>query len=158
MPKAVITEEQRKGERFPLETAPPDGYVVIRKMTFSEDLKVRGMSMRMHMQQEELRRARKEAKERGLDETEIEIEMSIDVDAVLAFQFRNMILDHNLEDENGRKLNFANRADFAKLDTEVGAEIEKIINNLNPKRESKEEEEAERAEGGTPLSTASGRQ
>jgi hypothetical protein len=140
MPQAVSKVETK---RYDLESV-PDGYVVIRKMTYGESLKVQGMSMRMHMQSQEIQRARKEAKDKGLDEPQIEL--TVDVDSVTAFMFSRCIIEHNLEDENGKKLNFRDRQDFTRLDTEVGSEIEEFIQEMNPDKKKTEPAKGEKVD------------
>jgi len=50
---------------------------------------------------------------------------------VSQFEFRTCIVDHNLEDEGGRKLNFTNPRDFDLLDGRVGEEIGNLIDELH---------------------------
>lgn len=153
MPRAVTPQEAKT---FNLESL-PEGFVTIRRMSYGEDLQVRSLSVRMHMQQEEMRRARREAEKEGREPDDIEVEMSVDVRAVTAFQFARTIVDHNLENEVGKKLNFRNRADFEKLDPAIGAEIENYIGEMNPPtKQSKEDDAEDRKAGVTPLETASG--
>src|SRR4051812_1158207 len=47
------------------------------------------------------------------------------------FAFQHCLVDHNLEDDNGQKLNFNNDATLDILDPKVGSEIEKILEGLN---------------------------
>jgi hypothetical protein len=41
------------------------------------------------------------------------------------------VVDHNLEDADGRKLDFRNLADFDNLDPRIGEEIGKLLDELN---------------------------
>jgi hypothetical protein len=47
------------------------------------------------------------------------------------FEFSNCIVDHNLEDEHGVKLDFTNPMTLSVLDPKVGEEIEQYIEELN---------------------------
>ena len=47
------------------------------------------------------------------------------------FDFTHCIVDHNLEDENGNKLNLHNSADIDRLDPRVGEEIEQVLDKMN---------------------------
>lgn len=48
-----------------------------------------------------------------------------------AYEFEHCILDHNLEDENGNKLDFSNELTLKTLDPRVGQEIEDAIDKLH---------------------------
>jgi len=58
---------------------------------------------------------------------------------ITEFEFQHCVVDHNLEDEDGRKLDLTKASDFNKLDPKVGQEIEELIRDLN----DFEEEEGE---------------
>lgn len=47
------------------------------------------------------------------------------------YEFEHCIIDHNLEDENGQKLDFSNEATLSVLDPRVGQEIEDAIDKLH---------------------------
>jgi hypothetical protein len=47
------------------------------------------------------------------------------------YDFKNCIVNHNLEDDNGNLLNFANPMSLDVLDPKIGAEIEGYIDELN---------------------------
>lgn len=111
MPNATAS---RKPERRDLETC-PGGYVELRRLTYGETLHRRDLAMRMTPGE-----GRKEKS--TIDFTN---------ERVQAYEFEKAIIDHNLEDESGAKLNFSNRADIAKLDSKIAQEIEKYIQELN---------------------------
>ena len=48
-----------------------------------------------------------------------------------AYEFEHCIIDHNLEDENGMKLDFSNELTLKTLDPRVGQEIEDAIDKLH---------------------------
>lgn len=54
------------------------------------------------------------------------------------YEFSRCIVEHNLEDETGAKLDFSNKLAITKLDPKIGSEIERLIDELN-----QEEEEGE---------------
>lgn len=58
-------------------------------------------------------------------------EMAMASKEVQKFEFVNAIVDHNLEDANGTKLDFNKPVDFETLDPRVGQEIEKLITEMN---------------------------
>jgi hypothetical protein len=47
------------------------------------------------------------------------------------FEFRQCVVEHNLERVEGELLNLSNEADVTSLDPKVGQEIEKFIEGLN---------------------------
>lgn len=55
------------------------------------------------------------------------------------FEFQNCIIDHNLSDDQGNKLNFSNPSTLNLLDPKVGQEIERLIDELNQLEEIDEE-------------------
>lgn len=103
----------------PLKTAPPDGFVVLRRMTYGQKL-------------ERMRHAGKlsvDMRGKGKGGTKGEMEMLQKASTV--YDFRNCIVDHNLEDPSGRKLNLHTERDIDALDPRVGEEISTLIDELN---------------------------
>jgi hypothetical protein len=94
------------------------GVVTIRRMTYGQLLERRDMAMRMEMEQVT---GTKEAKG----------ELKITQAEVALYDFAHCIVDHNLEDENGNKLNFSKREDIVRLDPRVGDEVGMLIDKLN---------------------------
>lgn len=98
-------------ERFELTTL-PGAYVVVRRMSFGEKLERQDDMINMRS-----------------------------VDKELAFQmmnkklttkdFGNLVVDHNITDENERKLNFRDAKDVEVLDPRVGEEISTRIDSIN---------------------------
>lgn len=115
MPRATVASNT---ERFDLRTAPPDGYVLLRRLTYGEVLKRRDMGTKMQLDQNA--RGRSQAITIDMIQTE-----------TTWFEFKSCIMDHNLEDESGRKLDFNNRVDFQNLDPRVAQEIEQFIAQMN---------------------------
>lgn len=113
MPKAVVTTTN---ERRELKTL-PEGFVELRQMTYGQIVQRRSMiklSFTSSKQNKDFRG-----------------EMAAANQEVTMFEFKHAIVDHNLEDENGNKLNLGVATDFAKLDPRVGQEIEKYISEMN---------------------------
>lgn len=114
MPRATVTTD---AERHPLKMAPPDGFVVLRRMSYGEVLHRRDMGMKMSME--------------GAGKKDSRIDIATIQTATTFYEFQKTIVDHNLEDETGRKLDFSNMADFQRLDPRVAAEIEELIKDMN---------------------------
>lgn len=140
MPKAVADTSVTK--RVELKTAPPDGYVVLAKLSYGElrrrtkmmtNLEVKGGSR----------------KERN----DVLGVMNMANEAVSNFEFATCIKEHNLEDEDGRLLNFSRPADIDKLDPKVGQEIAKHINEMNSFDVLDDEEEMGNSGNGSELAS-----
>lgn len=113
-------------ERFELSSCPPDGYVVIRRMTYGEKLKRQSMMTKFRM-------------EMGRKNTDaMNMDVDLDQEKVSMWEFANLIVEHNLTDENEKPLNFKNMADIARLGPVVGEEIQKRIDELNSFEEDNE--------------------
>ncbi len=113
MPVAVV---QSDTERFELKSL-PEGFVVIRRMTYGERLTRNGNQTKMKIM------ANKKSEYAG------EIDMAIE--KIAYWDFSNLVVDHNLEDIGGRKLNMKDPADVRKLDAKIGDEIGSLIDSLN---------------------------
>lgn len=114
MPRATV--DNSKTEHFELKSAPPDGFVDLRRMTYGEYIKRRELLSNMRLEG------------KGKD---AEAVMQLANEKVTQLEFRVCIIDHNLEDENGRKLNLANPKDFSQLDPRIGQEIGEYIDKMN---------------------------
>lgn len=124
MPKAVV--ETGYTERKELTTAPPDGYVELRRMTWGEFLQRRQMVMAMTVEGD-----RKKKNFSG--------QLDMANAKVTIFEFAHCVVDHNLEDMDGRKLNLAAQQDLMKLDPRIGQEISKYIDEMNNFNEEDED-------------------
>jgi len=98
------------------------GWVELRDMSYGQFLRRRDMAMKMGVS--------------GKGRAE---KMDIDMmqEAVTRYEFKICIANHNLEDENNRKLSLGEEADFGKLDPKIGQEISVLIEEMtqweNPK-------------------------
>lgn len=141
MPRATISTET---EKFFLRTlSDPDdpGWVELRRLPYGMVLERRDMAAKMAVE--------------GLGERNVR-DMKVTTELiqaeVTAYEFRHCIVDHNLEDERGRKLNLGSKQDIQKLDPRVGSEIAQLIDDLNDweadlrgKEEQTSEDESEPA-------------
>jgi len=124
MPNA--TSSSSKTEHFDLKTL-PDGFVDLRKMTYGEMLRRRDIGSTMRAGQG---RGRKAGIEFDTDSLEIQ-----------HYEFSRCIVDHNLEDESGKLLNFKNTADIVKLDPQIASEIESLIFEMNQPPQDDDEDD-----------------
>lgn len=113
-------------ERFDLKSCPPDGYVVIRRMSYGEKLKRQSMMTKFRM---EMGRNKSEA---------MNMDVDLDQEKVSMWEFSNLIVEHNLTDEHERQLNFKNMNDISRLGPVVGEEIQTYIDKLNSFEEDDE--------------------
>lgn len=124
MPRATV--QQDNTHRFELKTC-PEGFVVLRQLSYGQMLERRAMGANLRI---EAKRGKKD----------VAGEMALMQKIVTEYEFRHCVVDHNLEDEDGRKLDFGSPGDLAKLDPRVGSEIDKYINKLNQDVEDDDEE------------------
>lgn len=113
MPNAIVSHGTTKHD---LKTC-PGAFVELRPMSFGEVVQRRSM-MKLSVV------AQKSSKS-------FQGEMAMMSEEVTRFEFNACVVDHNLEDENGRKLNLSNTADFRRLDPRVGQEIDSLISEMN---------------------------
>lgn len=115
MPRATANIESH--EKRELKTC-PEGYVVIRRMTYGQKL-------------DRMKHVGKLSVEMGKGQKTTRGEMDLLQKASTVYDFRNCIVDHNLEDENGNKLNLGQERDIDRLDPRIGEEISTLIDELN---------------------------
>lgn len=113
MPKAVVSQDT---ERLDLKTL-PGGFVELRRLSYGEILRRRDMAQSI----------RDSSAENG----QAGVEGVFHVSVVTHYEFTKAIIDHNLEDDDGRKLNFADMKDLSKLDPRIAGEIEDKIAAMN---------------------------
>lgn len=123
MPRA--TTNTTETTRFELKTLPGEegedaGFVELRKLTYGQILERRDMSAKMAI--ENIGSGKSE---------DMKVTTELVQMMVTQFEFRNCLVDHNLEDENGNKLNLGDPKVFAKLDPQVGQEISGYIDDMN---------------------------
>lgn len=128
MPVAVIEEETK---HYDLKTL-PEGFVVVKRMTYGQKLVRSEMAMKMRVKGE------------GRKQSDFATEIDMMNRKIALWSFANLIADHNLTDKNGQALNFKNPADVERIAGKVGEEIEAYIDELN-------NFEAEAADSGSDL-------
>jgi hypothetical protein len=113
MPVAVVTEEQHREELKSL----PGAYVVIRVMTYGEKLQRSSMSGAIKM----------------LKDTKSDYvgEIAMETSRIALWDFAHLIAEHNLEDADGRTLNFKVEQDVRKLSSRIGDEVGALIDKHN---------------------------
>jgi hypothetical protein len=124
MPRATVTHDTT---RINLKSAPPDGYVDLRTLSFHEMTTRQDIATRMYQEQSTGKGKKKNAK----DEETIRGYFEIMNVAVTEYEFRNCIVAHNLEDENGELIDFTRPMQAWRLDPKVGQEIDSAIEKMN---------------------------
>lgn len=114
MPRATSTSETTRVE---LATC-PGGFVELRKFTYGEMIKRRELSTSMSAPMKDGKNPEK-------------MDLGLNLTASGLYEFKTAVVDHNLEDENGAKLNFKNANDVLRLDPLVAQEIEVAIDQMN---------------------------
>lgn len=130
-----VIEFNTSGEVHQLKSAPPDGFIKARPLSYDEMLTRRDIAAKMIYRQRDT--ASKSSNGIGAKQdappTEEQVEMMMESAnrATQIFQFSNQILDHNLEFPGGVKINFSHPQHLKKLPPKIGAEIETILDKLN---------------------------
>jgi hypothetical protein len=118
MPVAVSIADNTN--RYELKTAPPDGYVVVKRMTYGEYLKRSGMGTKL-----------KVSGSTTGSRDNFGGEVDIDTEAIALWDFANCVVEHNLTDSNGALLDFKKAYDVRRLDPRIGAEVGEYIDEMN---------------------------
>lgn len=127
MPIAVSTNSN-EGERFELKSAPPDGFVVLKRLSYGQQMFRRSLLSKAKM---ETGGGGNRADRRANANRGFMAELELMNEKVTLFEFANCITDHNLDDANGQRLNFSNPEHVKMLDGRIGEEIDELINDLN---------------------------
>jgi len=115
MPRATVNVNDT--EKFALKTC-EGGEVTLRRMTYGQKLTRQQNAVKMTMEQQ-----------RGKKSGTMNMDML--QHAATVFDYRACIVDHNLEDDNGQKLNLSNPMHIDQLDPRIGEEIAEYINKMN---------------------------
>jgi hypothetical protein len=121
MPVAVVTNAL--SDKKPL-TSLPEGYVIVRRMNYGEKLLRSNMAAKFLMG--------------GTSKDDVQGELSMQTEEVAYWDFANLVVEHNLEDTDGRVLNFKIKADVKKLDGAIGDEIGRIIDEFQEPEKTEE--------------------
>lgn len=131
MPRATVSTENIRKD---LKTCPPDGYVILRQLSYDEILERRDGGSKYVMEQLGGRNA-------GAD-NKVAVQMANRW--ANHFTFPRCIIEHNLTDDNDNPIDFSKPSEaFKKLNPKVGMEIETLIDQMN--------QEVEPGEDFTPL-------
>jgi len=103
-------------EHFDLNTL-PGAFVELRRMPYGKYLTRQEMSLKLKVQ--------------GTNRQNVEGEMAMANKLVTQFEFKECIVNHNLEDENGNPLDFRSPLTLEMLDPRVGDEIGTHINEMH---------------------------
>lgn len=117
MPRATVNINDT--ETFDLKSV-AGGSVTLRRMTYGQKLARQEQAVKMTMEQK-----------KGRSSTDSKMSMDMLQHAATVFDFRACIVDHNLEDENGQKLNLTQVHQIDSLDPRIGEEIAILINDMN---------------------------
>lgn len=132
MPIGTILSDAQK---YPLKSAPAnpqmpgdeDGFILARPLPYGMKLERRDKSTRMRLEQQI--RTKKSIRQ---DEPQMQkIEIESESEWAANFDFTYCIVDHNLTDVNGTKLDFSNPMAIKSLNPKIGSEIETILSELN---------------------------
>lgn len=113
MPIAVVTAEVVEHELKSLE----GGHVTLRCMTYGQKLERQALTSTMKM--------------RGQGKKNFEAEMQMMNERVNMLAFKYCVVDHDLQDENGQRLDMTNEIAVKRLNPRVGEEIETLIDKMN---------------------------
>lgn len=113
----VVASVSTVPKRFELKTL-EGGYVVLRRMSYGE---------KTHRQE----MATKQAATPGDDGKVAKLDIALMTTMVAEWEFGNLIVEHNLEIEEGVPFVFNRRGDLQRLDPRVGDEINGYIADMN---------------------------
>lgn len=130
----VVAVVQGEPEHRDLKTL-PGGYVCIKRMNHGEKLTRQQFTSKMTMR----------TSGRG-QAASMESVIDLFKEEVSLYDFAHCVVDHNLEDVDGRPLNFKNPNDVKLLEGRVAEEISTYIDELN---NFERDEEAGNSQGGS---------
>lgn len=116
MPKATISATTKK---FDLKSAPPDGFVELRRLTYGQSLARRDMVMAFTFA---------ESKGKGGDP---DIGTQLQNAKVTQFEWTSSIITWNLTDENDQPLDWKKSNLFEVIDPAIAEEISQYITDMN---------------------------
>jgi hypothetical protein len=119
MPRAIV--DANDTERYELKTC-EGGFVILRRLSYGEKLKRQEMSFGAAMKIEGGKQRQSRSSEMVMDMAQT---------AATEFEFKNCIVEHNLEDDNGNLLDFRTSVHVHLLDPRIGEEIAEYINMMN---------------------------
>lgn len=114
MPKATVNTN---AERYELKSC-PEGWIEIKRMSYGQWLQRSQMAVKMQVQQQ---------RKGGNQSMDIQMEAL----KLALFEYKNCVVDHNLEDDGGQKLNLNTPDGVQILDPQIGNEIGDIIEEIH---------------------------
>ncbi len=126
MAVGVVTQQT---ERFELKSCKPDGFVVIRRMNYGESLKRKDMMASIAMSMDTTK---------GKGNSETKMQMDLLQEKTSLWEFANLIVDHNITDEQERKLDFRRPEHVRALVGQIGDEIQMYIDQMNSFEDTEE--------------------
>ena len=148
MPVATVTTEP---QRVPLKSLPAnptldgsageEGFIVVRPLPYGMVLERRDKGTEMGMELEVQRGSKRNKSIRQNESETQKIELKTLSAWMANHDFAYCIVDHNLTDKNGAKLDFTNPLAVKNLDPKVGIEIDRILTDLNEPEESEDDED-----------------
>jgi len=133
MPRATVSKltERRSLTTLPAadatDTTPAseEGWIELRRMSYGEKMAKDSEAMKMKFATEAI--------------GNVDAEIAMVSEAANILEIQKCVMDHNLEDEHGNKLNFQNVDHIRQLDPRVGQEITTLIGEMNDfEKQSKE--------------------
>lgn len=115
MPRATVSLEPKTED---LSTC-PGGWVKLRRMSYGELLASNDMAFSVSL----------ESGDKGSSDPKMGVGAS--TGRIAEFRFKVCIVDHNLENEAGAKLDFRNAQTMHLLDPNVGQEIDALISKMH---------------------------
>lgn len=132
MPRATVSQDTT---RVDLKTC-PGGFVELRTLSFHEMNTRQDIAARMYQEQ-----TQSKGKKKSRDPEVVRGYFEIMNVAVSEYEFRNCIVGHNLENENGELIDFTLPMQAWRLDPKIGQEIDKAIEEMNQLDVEDDEEE-----------------
>lgn len=129
MPRATVKTDVEHKELKSCE----GGWVDLRQLPFHDMLIRRDKSTNLSMEMSNGKAKDDEARRMGIEMANL---------WTAQFEFANCIVDHNLEDDEGNKLDFSEKAvskTLRILDPKIGSEIERYIDELNQEEDDLED-------------------
>lgn len=135
MPRAVV---DTTAVRHELKSAPPDGFVELKRMPYGDWLHRTDISLAMQIEMAERNQKRGNKRTTAPKQSNRTMDMQLQNKMVTTYEFSKCIVSHNLMDENDNILDFKNPASLDKLDPKIGTEIGELINELHELSEDEE--------------------
>jgi hypothetical protein len=126
MPDGTVSLEY---ERYDLKSLPPDGFIMVRPLPYGLKLNRRDRASRMSME------AGQDTRKRT---SKVDIELMQRWSREYEFKF--CIGDHNITNSEGKKVDLTNPGTLDILSPKLGAEIEKILDELNAEDEDEDKD------------------